>query len=203
MVASAPRLPTFPPQARCGRHLRRKAIERNGDSWGELMSAAQAGNGGAYRRLLSEVQPWLQRFFDHRVPRWLVDDLIQETLLAIHRKRHTYDPRRPFQPWLAVIARHKWIDWLRRGAARIEEELPLDLAVEGHERAVMSSALLGHLLDGLKPAQQDAIRLVKLEGLTIAEASARTGQSIPLVKVNIHRGLARLAAMVEEDSGGE
>jgi len=179
------------------------AIDRKGEDWGQLMSAAQAGNGGAYRRLLGEVERWLQRYFNHRVPGWLVDDLVQETLLAIHRKRHTYDPARPFQPWLAVIARHKWIDWLRRGASRIEDELSLDIAVEGHERAVTSATLLGQLLAGLKPAQQDAIRLVKIEGLTVAEASARTGQSVPLVKVNIHRGLAKLAAMVEEDSGGE
>jgi len=178
-------------------------IDRNGENWGMLMSAAQAGNGGAYRRLLSEVERWLQRYFNRRAPAWLVDDLVQDTLLAIHRKRHTYDPDRPFQPWLAVIARHKWIDWLRRGASRIEDELPLDLAVEDHERAVTSAAVLGQLLSGLKPAQQDAIRLVKIEGLTVAEASARTGQSVPLVKVNIHRGLAKLAAMVEEDSVAE
>lgn len=178
-------------------------IDRKGEDWGKLMSAAQAGNGGAYRRLLSEVERWLQRYFNHRAPSSLVDDLVQETLLAIHRKRHTYDPARPFQPWLAVIARHKWIDWLRRGASRIEDELSLDLAVDDHERAVTSATLLGQLLSRLKPAQQDAIRLVKIEGLTVAEASARTGQSVPLVKVNIHRGLAKLAAMVEEDSGGE
>ena len=202
MVASASQLA---PRSLLGTRapLTEGVIDRKGEDWGMLMSAAQSGNGGAYRRLLGEVERWLQRYFNHRVPGWLVDDLVQETLLAIHRKRHTYDPARPFQPWLAVIARHKWIDWLRRGASRIEDELPLDLAVEDHERAVTSAALLGQLLSGLKPAQQDAIRLVKIEGLTVAEASARTGQSVPLVKVNIHRGLAKLAAMVEEDSGGE
>jgi hypothetical protein len=77
------------------------------------MAAAQQGNGGAYRRLLMELKQWLTSFFARRLPDRAIDDAIQDTLISIHEKRHTYDPRRPFKPWAAAIARYKWIDRLR------------------------------------------------------------------------------------------
>lgn len=166
------------------------------DEWGELMAAAQGGHGGAYRRLLGELRQWLIRYYARRLPPALVDDAVQETLIAIHDKRHTYDPTRPFRPWLAAVARHKWIDRLRAMARERTDALPEDIATGDHEQAVVSATVLRDLLSTLKPAQADAIRLVKLEGYSIEEASARTGQSGSLVKVNIHRGLARLAAIV-------
>ena len=167
------------------------------DDWGALMAAAQNGNGGAYRRLLGEVRDWLARFYARRLPPSLVDDAVQETLVAIHEKRHTYDPDRPFKPWLAAVARYKWIDRLRSMRRHATEELPGDLAVGDHESAVTSAIVLAQLLVQLKPAQQEAIRLVKLQGFSVEEASARSGQSASLVKVNIHRGLAKLAAIVQ------
>ena len=83
------------------------------DRWGELMIAAQAGNGGAYNRLLTEVAAWLERYYARRLPPSYVDDVVQEALVAIHLKRHTYEPERPFRAWMAGIARYKWIDRLR------------------------------------------------------------------------------------------
>ena len=173
------------------------------DEWGALMAAAQGGHGGAYRRLLDEVRVWLIRYYTRRLPPGAVDDAVQETLIAIHEKRHTYDPARPFRPWLAAVARYKWIDRLRAMGRRATEALPDDLAVGDHESAVTSAAVLGRLLAELKPAQAEAIRLVKLEGYSVAEASARTGQSGSLIKVNIHRGLARLAAIVQRQTDVE
>ena len=161
------------------------------------MAAAQAGNGGAYRRLLAELQAWLTRYYAHRLPMAQIDDAAQDTLLAIHQKRHTYDPARPFKPWLAAVARYKWIDRLRMMGRTATESLPLEIAVADHESAVTSATVLRQLMAELKPAQADAIRLVKLEGYSIEEASAKTGQSGSLVKVNIHRGLARLSAIVQ------
>ena len=81
--------------------------------------------------------------------------------------------------------------------------LPETLGIPGHEAAVTSAVVLGGLLDRLKPAQAEVIRLVKLQGFSIEDASARTGQSCSLVKVNIHRGLARLAALVGSASDDE
>ena len=173
------------------------------DEWGSLMAAAQAGNGGAYRRLLAELRVWLSRYYASRLPLAQVDDAVQEALIAIHEKRHIYDPTRPFRPWLAAIARYKWVDRLRSMARQRTEELPADTAVGDHESAVTSAALLGQLMSTLKPAQAEAIRLVKIEGYSVEEASKRTGQSGSLIKVNIHRGLARLAALIQRQSDGE
>ena len=72
-----------------------------GDAWGTLMATGQDGHGGAYHRLLGELASWLNRYFARRLPPGDVDDAVQETLLAVHRRRHTYDPRQPFGPWLA------------------------------------------------------------------------------------------------------
>lgn len=178
---------------------RRAATEDPGNRWGELMAEAQRGNGGAYHRLLGEVDPWLRRFYARRLPPSMVEDAAQEALIAIHSKRHTYEPGRPFRPWLVAVARYKWIDRLRSMKRRQTQELPEDLAVDDHGSAVGSALLLERLLDRLKPAQSAAIRLVKLQGYSVEETAAATGQSASLVKVNIHRGLARLSAMVEAE----
>lgn len=165
--------------------------------WGALMIAAQAGEAGPYRRLLAELRPWLLRYFSRRLPPSSVEDAVQDTLVAIHAKRHTYDPQRPFGPWLAGIARYKWIDWLRLATRHAATELPATLAVADHGASVTSAAALTGLMATLKPAQAEVIRLVKLDGLSIEQAAAQTGQSVALVKVNIHRGLGRLARLVE------
>jgi len=171
--------------------------------WSALMVAAQSGDALAYHRLLTEVGGWLKRYYARRLPPAFVDDAVQDTLLAIHRKRHTYDPARPFEPWLAAIARHKWIDRLRAQKAAPTEPLHDDIAVADHGEAVISAWSLEALLRQIKPAQAQVIRLVKLQGLSIEEAAARTGQSISLVKVNIHRGLGRLQVLAEGQSDAE
>jgi RNA polymerase sigma-70 factor (ECF subfamily) len=173
------------------------------DVWGGLMAAAQDGNGGAYRRLLGEVSPWLTRYFGRRLPPSKVDDALQETLLAVHRRRHTYDPRQPFGPWLSAIAKRKWIDQLRSLERLAEVDLPDDLAVGDHESAVTSASVLASLIGHLKPAQAQVLLLVKLQGYSIEEASRETGQSIPAVKVNVHRGLARLTTLIAKNDDVE
>ena len=171
------------------------------DFWGDLMAAAQRGNGGAYTRLLTEVDVWLRRYYARRLPPSMVEDAVQDTLLTVHKRRHAYEPGRPFKAWLAGIARYKWIDRLRalaRDPTTPGGEYEVDaLAVGDHGSAVTSALLLRKLLDRLRPAQAMVIRLVKLNGLSIEEASDRTGQSPSLVKVNIHRGLAKLSSIVE------
>ncbi|GGF42635.1 DNA-directed RNA polymerase sigma-70 factor [Aliidongia dinghuensis] len=179
-----------------GLRLRVRNADEEKHAWSGLMASAQRGDAVAYRRLLSEVRTWLRRYYAGRLPPAMIDDVIQETLIAIHEKRQTYDPARPFSAWLSVIARYKWIDALRTMKARHTETLHADVAVPDHEEAVTSAWSLERLLEQIKPAQSEVIRLVKLQGLSIAEASAATGQSAPLVKVNIHRGLKRLASLL-------
>ncbi len=124
---------------------------------------------------------------------------MQETLLSVHGKRATYDPERPFLPWLAAIARYRWIDQLRKTGRAGEVELDDTLGIDSDEDSIAARLSVGRLLDQIRPEQALAIRLVKIEGLSIAEAAARCGQSEPLVKVNIHRGLKRMSALVESE----
>jgi RNA polymerase sigma-70 factor (ECF subfamily) len=179
------------------------SMSETADQWGQLMAAAQEGHAAAYRRLLDEIRHWLKGFYARRLPPAMVDDAVQDTLIAIHEKRHTYDPERPFKPWLMAVARYKWIDRLRSMSRSRTEELPDEIAVEDHESSVTSSVILARLMTELKPAQAEAIRLVKIEGFSVEEASERTGQSGSLIKVNIHRGLARLAAIVQKQADVE
>jgi RNA polymerase sigma factor (sigma-70 family) len=164
--------------------------------WGRLMTKAQAGDSQAYEQLLRELDAWLCRYYARRLPHPAAEDARQNTLLAIHAKRHTYMPSKSFGAWAFAIARYKWIDCIRDAsrysALSPDEEIP----VEDHGRAAMSAATLDHLLGKLKPAQESVIRLVKLRGLSIASASGATGQSTSLVKINIHRGLKKLADLV-------
>src|ERR1700758_5613766 len=123
-----------------------------GQNWDQLMAAAQIGDASAYRTLLGELAPWLRRYYARRLPPAMTEDAVQDVLLAVHEKRHTYDPSRPFGPWLAAIARYKWIDRLR--ALRVEATEPLDdnLRVPDHEDAVLAGSTSHRLLAALKPA---------------------------------------------------
>ena len=164
-----------------------------------LMRKSQLGDKRAYAVLLDECAAWLQRYFRKRVPLHQLDDLVQDVLVSLHRKRASWDPDRAFMPWLAAIARYRWVDHLRRVYRSAEDELgDADAPHDSDEEAVMARMSLDRLFVHLPEKQADVIELVKIEGLSIAEASRRTGQSESLVKVNIHRGLKKLSAMVEK-----
>ncbi|MBR0911622.1 sigma-70 family RNA polymerase sigma factor [Bradyrhizobium japonicum] len=160
------------------------------------MTAAQAGDGDAYEQLLRELDRWLRGFYARRLPGATAEDATQDALLAIHNKRHTYQPSRPFGAWAMAIARYKWIDRIRSASRFAAISLDDDIAIEDHGEAAISAVALDNLLRRLKPAQASAIRLVKLKGLSIASASSATGQSAALLKINIHRGLKKLSALV-------
>ncbi|MFZ9394442.1 MAG: sigma-70 family RNA polymerase sigma factor [Erythrobacter sp.] len=164
-----------------------------------LMALAQIGDRSAYRVLLAETGMWLERYFRRRVPPHELDDLVQDVLMALHAKRASYDPARPFLPWLAAIARYRWVDHLRK-VYRHEAELleDGDASVESEEEVVEARVSLERLFVHLPERQTKVIELVKIEGRSIEEAAAITGQSESLVKVNIHRGLKRLSALIEK-----
>jgi RNA polymerase sigma factor (sigma-70 family) len=165
-----------------------------------LMRSSQAGDGVAYRQLLGLAAPLLMRWFRRKVAPADLDDLVQDTLLAVHQRRASWDPGRPFLPWLAAIARYRWVDRLRRAKVRDADTLFDDIAVESGEAALIGRLGCDRLLALLPPAQAAAIRAVKIDGLSVIEASARLGQSESMIKVNVHRGLKRMAAAVEEDA---
>jgi RNA polymerase sigma-70 factor (ECF subfamily) len=191
------------PTLRSARVSRERPSLTAPDGWSSLMVAAQNGHGGAYRRLLDEMSEWLTRYFRRRLPPGEVDDAVQETLLAVHRRRHTYDPQYPLGPWLAAIAKNKWVDQLRGLARRPVDELSSEIAVGDHEASVVSSSVLASLLDELRPAQAQAILLVKVQGYSVEDASIQIGLSASAVKMNIHRGLKRLTAIIEKTADVE
>jgi RNA polymerase sigma-70 factor (ECF subfamily) len=164
-----------------------------------LMTLSQTGDRQAYAALLEACQRWLRGYYSRRIAPAQLDDLVQETLIALHTKRASWDSSRPFLPWLAAIARYRWVDHLRRLYRADEHELHEELIGTDDEPAIAARISLGRLLGLLPEAQAHAITLVKIEGLSIAEASQATGQSESLVKVNIHRGLKKLAHIIEKD----
>lgn len=163
-----------------------------------LMAAAQDGDKPSYRFLLGACRDWLLRYYARRIAPPMVDDLVQDTLISLHTKRASYDPTRPFYPWLAAIARYRWIDALRK-LTRTEELHEGDAMVEHEEDSVLSRLSLDSLLARLPVGQANAITLTRVEGLSIEEAARISGQSPSLVKVNVHRGLKKLAALVESE----
>ena len=177
--------------------VNKTAGDARGQNWDQLMAAAQEGDANANRGLLAELALWLRRYYSRRLPPAMMEDAVQDVLLAIHEKRHTYDPARPFGPCLAAIARYKWIDRLRSLKTEATEPLDENIWVPDHGDTVIAGSTSQRLLAELKPPQAEAIRLVKLEGYSVEEASRATGQSVSLVKVNIHCGIKHLANIVK------
>lgn len=167
-------------------------------SLARLMVLAQRGDRQAYATLLTECQHWLRSYYSRRIAPSQLDDLVQDTLLALHNKLATWDSSRAFLPWLAAIARYRWVDHLRKVYRGNECELDEEFIGQDDEPAIAARISIDRLLGLLPDAQAKVIEMVKIEGLSIAEASMASGQSESLVKVNIHRGLKKLAHMIEK-----
>ncbi|HEV8333703.1 MAG TPA: sigma-70 family RNA polymerase sigma factor [Steroidobacteraceae bacterium] len=168
----------------------------------ELMLRGLAGDAQAQRDLLAELATLLQRFHRRRLGAVSdVDDLVQETLIAMHERRDTYDPARPFTAWVYSITRYKLIDHFRRRRARLAVSLDdcTDLFSDSAIDQAADARDVELLLTELPERQRDAIRLTRIEGWSVAEAAARTGQTIASIKVNVHRGLKRLMSLRRRD----
>lgn len=164
-----------------------------------LMVAGMEGDARAYHALLILSAERLRSYFGRRLTgrEADVEDLVQETLLAIHRKRASYSPALPYTAWLHGIARYRLIDHLRRNGRRVSVPLEdADLAMEPEADSVLAAMDVEALLADLPPKQATAIRLTRIEGFSTREAAERSGQSEPAVKVNVHRGLGRLIAKI-------
>ncbi len=171
-----------------------------------LWLRAHAGDEAAYAEALRCIAQRLRAYLRRRLQAWPdeVEDLVQETLLAIHLHRGTWEASLPVSAWTLAIARHKLIDLWRRKGRREAELTSLDelddsaqpAAPGGEEHDARRD--LGVLLQSIPAAQRDAIVLTKIEGLSVAEAAERTGASVAAVKVQVHRGLKRLAELVRK-----
>lgn len=159
------------------------------------MARAQAGDRAAYNQLLKAMVPAIRALVCKKIrDEGLVEDVIQETLLAIHRVRHTYDPQRPILPWVAAIASARAIDALRhRGRRREvqdEEELQRQPAASAESSA--DTDILSGYLDNLPQRQREIVESVHLREQSLAQAAAETNQSLSAVKSLLHRAMVNL-----------
>ncbi|MCF8880197.1 sigma-70 family RNA polymerase sigma factor [Hyphobacterium sp. SN044] len=165
---------------------------------GTLMVLAQSGDRQAYRAVLETARVRLIGYFTRRLSAdpGSAEDLVQDTLMAVHEKRATYDPTLPFGAWLHGIARYKLIDHYRRHKRR--ETIPLgedDFAADTDDAAATLARIdVDAMLARLPQKQAAAIRLIHLQGHTAREAAERLGAGESAVKVSAHRGLKAAAA---------
>ncbi len=171
--------------------------------WSALMAQAQGGDAESYRRLLVGITPYLRAIASHALRQSAdVEDGVQDILMTIHAIRYTYDPARPFKPWLAGVARHRLIDRLRVQGRRAMREIQIafehaDIAApESETGSAMDRDRLHVGLATLPERQREALTLLKLQELSLAEAAGRTGQSIAALKVSTHRGLKALRRLL-------
>ncbi len=178
------------------------SIEPAGDDkWAPAMRAALAGDELAYRRLLDEIGRSVSgmargAFSRARVGDADIEDVVQETLLAIHLKRHTWDGGPRVSPWVNAIARHKIIDAMRRrGVRRAEpiEDFEAVLAAPEVEDPHTRSDI-ERVMKTLAPRQRDIVTSISLEGQSISATAARLSMSEVAVRVALHRALKSLAA---------
>ena len=174
------------------------------DQLKSLLLRGLAGEAAAYEAFLRELGAILRAFLRGRLARVPdeVEDLVQETLIAVHNQRHTYDAGQPVTAWAHAIARYKMIDFLRRRSIREAVQEPLeddaDFLASSDEEAREARRDLAVLLGQLPDRHRLPIVHVKLEGLSVAEAAKRTGMSESAVKVGVHRGLKALAALIRK-----
>ena len=167
-------------------------------SWGELMARAQAGDQAAYRELLLDLAPYLRAMARRMLGPEEIDDAVQDILLSVHAIRHTYDPGRPFKPWLVTIANRRLIDRLRRRLRRAAHEDPLDPnvtiadAAANHHGNVFEIRGLRRAVEDLLARQKEAVVLLRLREMPAKEAAAVSGRSEGALKVSLHRALAAL-----------
>jgi RNA polymerase sigma-70 factor, ECF subfamily len=165
-----------------------------------LMARAISGDTSAYEVLLRDLSSRLRSFFRARLSRRDADaeDLVQDTLLAIHQRRSSFDANQPFAAWVYAIARYKLIDYLRREGIRIH--VPIDEVAElfARERTDAGDAArdVAALMTHLPEQQRLAVRLTKLEEKSTTEAAASSGMSETSIRVNAHRGVKRLIALI-------
>jgi RNA polymerase sigma-70 factor, ECF subfamily len=165
------------------------------DVWDEWMRATLKGDASAYRQLLEALRPWLLGYFRRRLKGADIDDLVQMTLLSVHEKRHTFDPKAPFRPWVAAVARHKLIDYVRKHSRHVHVEFDEDIPDDRLEPS-LAHLDLEILLAQLPPEQARVLRLHKIGEQSVEEVALETGHSQANVKVLVHRAMKKLQSFV-------
>lgn len=172
----------------------------------KLMIAGLGGDAAAYNALLARLSGHLRAYFNGRLARIgrgpaEAEDLLQEVLIAMHTRRHTYDMSQPLTPWVYGIARYKLLDYLRRtktSATQVPIEQAEEVVAHSEHAAVESSHDLNRLMSQISPKTRRIIELVKLKGLSVSETATRCGVSESAVKIAVHRGLKALALRIKD-----
>lgn len=172
--------------------------------WSIAMAKAQGGDQDAYRRLLEGITPYIRTLaVNHIRNRDDVEDTVQDVLLTIHSVRNTYDPSKPFGPWLVAITKRRIVDALRRRGRVGLHEMPLESEQETFVAAganLQEEAADAHVLraaiEQLSVGQRDALRMLKLEELSLQEAATASGTSVAALKVATHRAMTRLRELL-------
>ncbi len=177
--------------------------------WSILMAHAQAGDRDAYRRLLEAITPYLRALVArHIANRSDVEDTVQDILLTLHTVRQTYNPALPFGPWLITIAHRRIVDGLRRQGRLGVREAPLGPEHETFQAAeanlqeeAVDASMLRDAVEHLPAGQRDAVRMLKLEEMSLKEAAAASGMSVAALKVATHRAIRNLRRLIEKRGG--
>jgi RNA polymerase sigma-70 factor, ECF subfamily len=180
--------------------------------WSRLMAAAQDGDRAAYRVLLEALTPYV-RALASRCFRDTgeIEDAVQDVLLTIHAVRRAYDPTRPFGPWLVAIANRRIIDRLRRQTRARSREIEFTAAHETfagdaanieQDGGTADAAALHAAIADLPPEQRQAVRLIKLQEMSLHEAAQTSGKSISALKVAVHRAIKSLRKRLRAPGDG-
>jgi RNA polymerase sigma-70 factor (ECF subfamily) len=168
-----------------------------------LMLAGLAGDARAHQQLLVAAAARLRSYYARRLGGDAPDleDLVQETLIAIHERRESYNSALPFTAWLHAIAKYKLIDHYRRAGVRRHVELDDigELAAEDGFESALAAIDIERMLGQLPPKHRQAIKLTRIDGYSVEEASRKSGQSASAIKIGVHRGLKKLTAKVRDN----
>ena len=179
-----------------------------GRDWSKLMARAQDGDRGAYRALLKDLVPYIRSVAGRCLKEPSdVEDVVQDVLMTVHMVRHAYDPSRPFGPWLLAIANRRIIDRLRRQTREKARKIALSAEYETFsgvpanlDQAGFEEAVLGEAIERLPPEQRQAIKMLKLNEMSLREAAAASGRSIAALKAATYRAIRSLRRMLRDRS---
>jgi len=177
------------------------------EEWAVLMRAAMAGDEVAYRAFLTAITPSIRATARRNLARFSLgaseaEDVVQDTLLAVHLKRQTWDQDRPIGPWISAIARNKFIDLMRRRGRNAQ--VPIDdvietLAAEDNE-AALDNYDVQRMLDNLNEKQRAVVRSLAIDGATVRQTAERLNMTEGAIRVTLHRAVKALAAIYREQN---